>query len=58
MVLVARKTRDRLATAPDETLPYGIGTTAAFGGAWVAAVLLGSPMFDYQFWIVTALTLA
>lgn len=58
MMLVARKTRNRLETEPDETLPYGIGATAAFVGAWVAAVLLGSPIFDYQFWIVTALALA
>jgi hypothetical protein len=57
MVLVARKTRDRL-EKPEETLPYGIGATAAFAGAWVAAVLLGSPIFDYQLWIVTALALA
>jgi hypothetical protein len=58
MVLVARKTRDRLESKPDERLPYGIGATAAFGGAWVAAVLLGSPIFDYQFWIMTSLALA
>jgi hypothetical protein len=57
MLLVARKAQDRLHQAPDETLPYAMGAAAAFGGLWIAAILLGSPIFDYQFWIVTAIAL-
>jgi hypothetical protein len=55
--LVAKKTRDRLIGGPDETLPYAIGAAASFGGLWIAAILLGSPIFDYQFWIITAIAL-
>jgi len=57
MLLVARKTRDRLTGKPEETFPYAVGAAAAFGGLWVAAILLGSPIFNYQFWIVTAIAL-
>jgi hypothetical protein len=58
MLLVARKSRDRSHQDIDDALPYANGTAAAFLGLWVAAILLGSPIFDYQFWIVTAIALA
>ncbi len=56
-LLVARKTQERLHKAQDENLPYAVAAASAFGGLWIAAILLGSPIFDYQFWIVTALAL-
>ena len=56
-VLVAKNARARLTTAPDDALPYTTGAVAAFAGLWAAAVLLGSPLFDYQLWIVTAIAL-
>jgi hypothetical protein len=57
MLVVAQKTLSRVRKAPDENLPYAVAATSAFGGLWIAAILLGSPIFDYQFWIVTALAL-
>jgi hypothetical protein len=57
MFLIARTTRDRLNKEPNENFPYAIGAAAAFWGLWIAAILLGSPIFDYQFWIVTAIAL-
>jgi len=57
MLLVARKSRDRSKHGADDALPYANGAAAALAGLWVAATLLGSPIFDYQFWVVTAIAL-
>ena len=57
-LLVGRRTKRNLALAVDENVPYTIGAVAALGGLWGAAVLVGSPLFDYQFWILTAIALA
>jgi hypothetical protein len=58
MLLVVRKSRNRLNQDVDDPLPCANGAAAALAGLWVAAILLGSPIFDYQFWIVTAIALA
>lgn len=57
MFLVARRAGERHRTGTDGAVPYAIGTTAALGGLWTASILLGSPIFDYQFWILTAIAL-
>jgi hypothetical protein len=56
--LVGRKTKERLTPTGDENVRYTIGAVIALGGLWSAAVLVGSPLFDYQFWILTAMALA
>ncbi|HLW59036.1 MAG TPA: hypothetical protein VKV57_03825 [bacterium] len=58
MFLVARRIKEHLAAEADETTSYGLAAAAALGGLWVAAILLGSPIFDYQFWIVSAIALS
>ena len=56
--LIARRTAQRLTQAVDENPRYAIGAVTALGGLWGAAFLVGSPLFDYQFWILTAIALA
>jgi hypothetical protein len=56
-LLVARNIREKQRAETDETTPYAIAAAAALGGIWVAAIFLGSPIFDYQFWIITAIAL-
>ncbi len=57
MFMVAKRTITRLEAGIDGTTPYAIGATSALGGLWVAAVLLGSPIVVYQFWILMAVAL-
>jgi hypothetical protein len=57
-LLVGRKTRRTLVMAVDADAPYTIAAVTALGGLWGVAVLVGSPLFDYQFWILTAIVLA
>jgi hypothetical protein len=54
---VTARTAARLRGEPDDEACCAVGATVAFAGIWVAAVFLGSPIFDYQFWIVSALAL-
>ena len=56
-VLVGRKTRRTLADTLDANAPYTIAAVTALAGLWGVAVLVGSPLFDYQFWILTAIVL-
>ncbi len=56
-VLVARKTGRTLADTQDANAPYTIAAVTALWGLWGVAVLVGSPLFDYQFWILTAIVL-
>ena len=57
-LLVGRRTKRNLRLAIDENVPYSMGAVTALAGLWVAALLVGSPLFDYQFWILTAIALA
>jgi len=57
-LLVGRRTKRNLATAVDDDVPYTIAAVTALAGLWGAAFLVGSPLFDYQFWILTAIVLA
>ncbi len=56
-LLVGRRTKLNLRLAINDNVPYTIGAVTALGGLWVAAFLVGSPLFDYQFWILTAIAL-
>lgn len=56
--LIGRRTKQKLKLGVDENVRYTIGAVTALGGLWSAAVLVGSPLFDYQFWILTAIALA
>jgi hypothetical protein len=56
--LVIRRTGHTLTSAMDEHARYTIGAVTALGGLWGVAFLVGSPLFDYQFWILTAIALA
>jgi hypothetical protein len=55
--LVGRRTKQKLTVTIDENVRYTIGAVTALGGLWSAAVLVGSPLFDYPFWILTAIAL-
>ena len=55
--LIARRTKRTLTSAIDENVPYTVAAVTALVGLWVAALLVGSPLFDYQFWILTAIAL-
>lgn len=57
-LLVWRRTGQTLAVAVDENVPYTLAAVTALGGLWGTAILVGSPLFDYQFWILTAIVLA
>ena len=56
-VLIAKRTRRNLSQPVDENVPYTMGAVIALAGLWVAACLVGSPLFDYQFWILAAIAL-
>ena len=56
--LVVRRTKQTLTSAKDDNARYAIGAVTALGGLWGVAFLVGSPLFDYQFWILTAIALA
>ncbi len=57
-LLVGRRTKRNLALAVGDDVPYTIAAVTALAGLWGAAFLVGSPLFDYQFWILTAIVLA
>jgi hypothetical protein len=57
-LLIGRKTRRTMAMPVDANAPYTMAAVTALGGLWGVAVLVGSPLFDYQFWILTAIVLA
>jgi hypothetical protein len=56
-VLIGRRTKHNLALPIDENVGYAMGAVTALGGLWGVAFLVGSPLFDYQFWILTAIAL-
>lgn len=49
--------RRKLVVGDEPHLHYAIGAVAALSGLWIAAIPLGSPIFDYQFWILLAIAL-